>query len=457
MAADTPLPTIEGDPMEGVEQARIMGPTLLDVVKDCDNFPYPCHPGRPHLQTESSHSHSSPVSSAATVCCSRDTSLALGSGSTSGSPSSPPGPAPSTSGADKTAAVDLYWDQWMPEADCPDPYSHFLNNLWTFHLPHDPCAHGLISSQIVDHLRDHDLWTEHFSLDRDSKSIHLLAPSAQDLLPQDNGDWQTACSRILDEQIELWRRTSMLGREILGPKKKGEQFPIVGAKFDVGVDRSAIGLLGMIGRGAHMTVYSRRSRSSSSSSDTNGHGHGQQPEDEYLFWIPRRSRNKSTYPGKLDQAVAGGVARGESPWKCIIREAVEEAGSALSDGFVRRNAKAAGTVTWLNFSDERAGPGQKGLINPGVLYVYDLELPDEGRGFEFEAVPGDIEGWSIMTTNQVMDAMKRFEFKPSCAVVMIDFFVRHGVITAENEPDYVQIVSRLHRLLPFPTSSRTED
>lgn len=296
-------------------------------------------------------------------------------------------------------------------------------------------------------------WTKHFYLDVGSQAIDLLAPSAEDLLPEDNGSWEVACSRILDEQIEIARQDNVLGK-ILGPKKKGEQFPIVGAKFDVGVDRSAIGLLGMIGRGAHMTVYSRV-RSTSSLEDGDDEQQRELGKD-LRFWIPRRHYSKSTYPGKLDQAVAGGVARGETPWECIVREAVEEAGSALSKEFVRANAKAAGTVTWLNISDRRAGPGQEGLINSGVLYVYDLELPDEGRNFRFEPVPGDIDSWAVMDTDEVMAAMKKLEFKPSCAVVMIDFLVRHGVITAENEPDYAEIVSRLHRLLPLPTSSRRE-
>ncbi|KAK3503201.1 hypothetical protein B0T13DRAFT_444572 [Neurospora crassa] len=386
--------------------------TLLEVVRDCDNFPYPCCP---HLQTWSS----SAVSRSATV---------------SRAASATPTPSPPSA----ARSSDL------------DPYSRALSNLWTFHLPYDPAPHGFLTHNVISNMR----WTKHFYLDVGNQAVDLLAPSVEDLLPEDNGSWEVACSRILDDQIEIARRDNVLGK-ILGPKKKGEQFPIVGAKFDVGVDRSAIGLLGMIGRGAHMTVYSRV-RSASSLEDGDDEQQRELGKD-LRFWIPRRDYGKSTYPGKLDQAVAGGVARGETPWECIVREAVEEAGSALSEEFVRANAKAAGTVTWLNISDRRAGPGQGGLINPGVLYVYDLELPDEGRDFKFEPVPGDIDSWAVMDTDEVMTAMKRLEFKPSCAVVMIDFLVRHGVITAENEPDYTEIVSRLHRLLPLPTSSRRED
>jgi len=31
-----------------------------------------------------------------------------------------------------------------------------------------------------------------------------------------------------------------------------------------------------------------------------------------------------------------------------------------------------------------------------------------------------------------------------------DFFIRHGIITPENEPNYVEISSRIHRTLEFP-------
>jgi hypothetical protein len=31
-----------------------------------------------------------------------------------------------------------------------------------------------------------------------------------------------------------------------------------------------------------------------------------------------------------------------------------------------------------------------------------------------------------------------------------DFFIRHGIITPENEPNYIEIASRLHRELEFP-------
>lgn len=58
-----------------------------------------------------------------------------------------------------------------------------------------------------------------------------------------------------------------------------------------------------------------------------------------------------------------------------------------------------------------------------------------------------------MTIDEVKAALATSEFKTNSALVMIDFFIRHGIITAENEEHYAEIVARLHRKLPLPTSA----
>lgn len=258
-------------------------------------------------------------------------------------------------------------------------------------------------------------WTAHFRISTSPrKQVHLLKPETE--------HWQTSCGEILQELVDLARERGVFPR--LG-KKTTEQFPIVGARFGIGIERSAFSLFGIIGRGAHMTVYTRT-------------------REGLQFWIARRSETKSTYPNMLDQAVAGGVARGETPVECIVREAAEEAG--LPPERVRSDAVASGTVSWFNISDERAG-GEVGLMNPGILYTYDLEVPS--TGVEFKAVEGDISKFSLMGLSDVLTALRQGEFKPSCAMVMLDFLIRHGLITAESEPDYSEIISRLHRKLPF--------
>lgn len=48
------------------------------------------------------------------------------------------------------------------------------------------------------------------------------------------------------------------------------------------------------------------------------------------------------------------------------------------------------------------------------------------------------------------------KFKPDSAAVLIAFFIRHSIITAENEQNLVDVVCHLHRKLPFPISSHRQ-
>jgi isopentenyldiphosphate isomerase len=106
--------------------------------------------------------------------------------------------------------------------------------------------------------------------------------------------------------------------------KCDEKYPVIGANFAIGIERSASSLFGITCRGVHMTVYTLI------------------PEG-MKFWIPRRNLNKVAFPGKLDNAVAGGIAIGEDPIYSLVREAEEETG--LSEDFVKANVKAAGNIS----------------------------------------------------------------------------------------------------------------
>jgi len=62
--------------------------------------------------------------------------------------------------------------------------------------------------------------------------------------------------------------------------------------------------------------------------------------DGSAMWLARRAAHKDTDPGMLDNLVAGGVARGESPWQTLRRESWEEAGIAL--GAFEESGQAGG-------------------------------------------------------------------------------------------------------------------
>ncbi|KAH7355291.1 thiamine pyrophosphokinase-related protein-like protein [Rhexocercosporidium sp. MPI-PUGE-AT-0058] len=213
---------------------------------------------------------------------------------------------------------------------------------------------------------------------------------------------------------------------------RDELYPVYGPGNELlfSVERSASCLFGVVTYGVHLMAYTRVPES--------------EAKGGIKLWVPRRARSKQTYPGMLDNTVAGGMATGETPLECVIRECGEEA--SLPEELVRENVRACGTVTYVYLRDERAG-GETGLVQPECQYIFDLELPGD---VVCRPCDGEVEEFFLWGVEEVREALGRGEFKPNCAMVMLDFFVRWGFLTKENEGDYEEIVRRLHRDLEFP-------
>ena len=259
-------------------------------------------------------------------------------------------------------------------------------------------------------------WTEDFHVNHEVKTVHLMTFIEDDPSIACTAALSNLVQKIIDEDSF---------RVIHG--QHSEPYPIVGANFPVSVERYASQLLGIISRGAHLTVYTNTT-------------------DRMMIWVPRRSPKLFTYPDCLDTTVAGGVSAGEGPLQCIVREAEEEA--SLSKELVRRDTVACGCLSYIGQSDARGG-GETGLLAPNIIYVYDLEVSGDVVCRQND---NEVEEFYLMTVDEVKAALFRGEFKTNSAVIMIDFLIRHGIITTDNERNYAEIIARMHRRLPFPTA-----
>lgn len=296
----------------------------------------------------------------------------------------------------------------------PDP----SNSLYQLLLPNDPRPHGFMLPSVVTRMP----WTSDFSI------AHTIPRTVQLLDSSDGTNTADVCNAAFKKLIDAAREAQVFQSL---RKVWPEDYKILGAKYEGRVQllRAAAGLFGISCRGAHMTVYTHTKTG------------------ELKIWVPRRSRHLATWPGKLDTTVAGGVRAEESPFECIVHEADEEA--SLPKDLVREKTKPVGVITYLAESAAGSG-GEFGLVVPDVIYCYDLEVDDD---VILKPQDDEVEGFYLMSVGDVKEALLREEFKTNCASVMIDFFVRHGVITDDNEPDYLEIVTRLHRPLPVPTSA----
>ncbi|TQS33022.1 hypothetical protein Golomagni_06648 [Golovinomyces magnicellulatus] len=269
----------------------------------------------------------------------------------------------------------------------------------------DPRPHGYIHPRTISTLS----WPSQFTIDDSSRTVTLSAASAKEV----NEAFQAACDVAVDGG--------------LFPSLNGlhsEPFRIPGARYDeiIHLERFTSSLFGICTRGSHMTAFVRGA-------------------DALKIWVARRSKHLLTYPGMLDSTVAGGVKASDSPWDCIIAESDEEA--CLKKDLTENRVKSTGVITLVNRSP------RTDLVHGEILYVYDLELQD---GETPTPQDGEVDAFELLEWQDVVERMRAGEFKPNVCHVMIDFLIRHGLITSDTDPDYVEICTRLRRALPMPTS-----
>ncbi|XWW97114.1 hypothetical protein V2A60_005095 [Cordyceps javanica] len=316
------------------------------------------------------------------------------------------------------------------------PYYKFL-------LSSDPRPHGFIHPSTVERLP----WPALFAVDRAAATVTLAAPTAEraNAALQDAVDAAIACGRFPT-------LNGLHSEPFVVPGVAPDTWPDLPAAGPIRVERFAATLFGINTRGAHLTAYVRDDPSSGGDGDGDGGG------GIAGIWVARRSASLYTYPGMLDSAVAGGVKAGDSPLQCILAESDEEA--RLAPEVVRPRLRPAGVVTLANRNPRTE------LVHGEILYVYDLDLSppppppgragvDHPRDLGLVPLPGDdgeVDEFILMGWHEVARRMRAGEFKPNVCAVMIDFFIRHGLVTPENEDQYVEICNRLRRKLPMPTN-----
>ncbi|KAJ1898033.1 hypothetical protein LPJ66_003003 [Kickxella alabastrina] len=157
---------------------------------------------------------------------------------------------------------------------------------------------------------------------------------------------------------------------------------------------------------------------------------------EVKMWVARRAMTKQTWPGYLDQIVAGGIGNGMGVWESVIKECAEEGGIPEN---IAQTATQGGMIQY--FTRSELG------LQPETEFVFDLVLPE---GFVPHPTDGEVDEFYLWTLDEVVEKLCLDLFKPNCAVCIVDFLIRHGRLTPENEPDYIEIVENIHCPLPFP-------
>jgi 8-oxo-dGTP pyrophosphatase MutT (NUDIX family) len=195
------------------------------------------------------------------------------------------------------------------------------------------------------------------------------------------------------------------------------------------IERAALPLFGLANFGCLLTAYVRDPLT-----------------DQLKLWIPRRSRMKRTWPGKLDVTSGGGMSLGDSARETIIRESVEEA--LFDKTYLQEYIRPVGILPYPNRSPE-------GWILPGLYYLFELPLPPDGSIFpQVNSSDGEVEAFELMEVEDVLRCLLEEKFKASSALAVLDFLIRHGYITEETDPRYADVCRTLKTDIMLPVAWR---
>ncbi|MBF0289130.1 MAG: DUF4743 domain-containing protein [SAR324 cluster bacterium] len=219
-------------------------------------------------------------------------------------------------------------------------------------------------------------------------------------------------TQAVAEMLEAWRSQQLL------PGWYNEQYPVSLSHDDPPlflIERGAISFFGIRASGVHLNGFCYKA-------------------GQLFMWVGRRSASMQAYPNLLDNLVAGGKPYNLGIQENIIKECKEEANISSS---LAKQAKPVGAI---HYCIEVPGG-----LRRDTIYNYDLELPES---FSPVNTDGEFENFYLWPIEKVIDKVANTkEFKTNCNLVIIDFLVRHGLLTPDT-PNYTKIVEGLHPLLP---------
>ncbi|CAA7266276.1 unnamed protein product [Cyclocybe aegerita] len=312
----------------------------------------------------------------------------------------------------------------------------------------DTAVIGLLRPIIVEQLKLENMR----SVQEGLQELWSLRLEPSDFVPLKNGtvgpsvsfkawlDTPAKRTAAMQELCERWRDTGLFS-DVCGPTKwRSEMYPIYADPFglhdhpliaghDAGLnyafemERSACALFGLVTYGVHMSIY-----------DEIAQEDGQR---SLRVWVPTRAFTKPTFPGHLDNTVAGGIPSGMSMFESLVKECMEEA--SIEPDVVRKHTRAVGSISYFFRTT-------KGWLQPEIEYVYDIVIPPAVDPAPFTPRPldGEVESFEFMSHDKLLRELRAGLFKPNCGLVILDLFIRLGCITPDNEPDFMKIINRLH-------------
>jgi len=218
-----------------------------------------------------------------------------------------------------------------------------LDGRTTAPLVVDGCVVGYVKSDVLAEIKQNH--ADVLRVDADKHEVSFAGSVAATF---------EARSGALEGVVTRWRAQGLFPAALKGWRNEKSPIPAQGNLLSSDpllfeLERSAVGLFGLPGFGVHLNGYVRRSNGAA-----------------IHMWIARRSLRKQTYPGMLDNIVAGGMPTGMSIPDNLAKECEEEAGMSPA---LARTARPVGAINYIHENDRGIHPETQFIYGACVLCV----------------------------------------------------------------------------------------
>eukprot|EP00927_Polykrikos_kofoidii_P073340 TRINITY_DN69380_c0_g1_i1.p1 TRINITY_DN69380_c0_g1~~TRINITY_DN69380_c0_g1_i1.p1 ORF type:complete len:567 (+),score=65.59 TRINITY_DN69380_c0_g1_i1:79-1779(+) len=190
------------------------------------------------------------------------------------------------------------------------------------------------------------------------------------------------------------------------------------------VDENAAPLFGVTSLGVHLIAYTTE--------EPSGRVNG--------VWMAQRTPLRSNptsslWPHRWDPTVAGGAKAGLSLYDNVLKKAAEEAG--IESPITVSRIVASGCTSLMTANPDGSD------LKQSLYFAWDLRVD---TGFKPQPADGDVHEFALWSLAELEREVRTgVRLRPAMVPVMVAFLIRHGIITADTEPDYVRLLSALHR------------
>ena len=156
------------------------------------------------------------------------------------------------------------------------------------------------------------------------------------------------------------------------------------------IKRNFLSLFGFPSYGVHCNIWKKK-------------------KDKLVIYFAKRSKKLSSFPGFVDNSVAGGQPINLSILENLKKEAHEEAG--INSRYLKK-IQRGNVVSYFHNNNNN--------FVSAVIFNYHLNKADE---LELKNIDGEVESFFSLTLENVYKLLENNQLKPNCIIPILDFIL----------------------------------